>query len=563
MSALVADVVAQKEQNQGLQRDLSVLEKFGFSGAVLVKERRHSILSRGYGAVGDDPKDRITPHTAFDIASLAKQFTAAAVLLLESENKLQVSDTVARFFPEAPVPIRSITIHQLLTHTSGLPGGNVTPNQTTELDHLSRDLAVAHIFKSKLKFAPGAQQAYSNAGYVLLAAIIEKASEMTYRQFVRNRLWRTAHLRDSRFWGESSASPVALGKDELGIVTDPRRYPSENWSVQGAGGILSSISDLQRWFESLQDGRVLPLQAVRRMFSPQFGTFGYGWRINPIGTEHNAVNHGGDYPGFGSQLIWQPRAQRLVILLMNIRHDFDTFPTRLKVQDVIIGRLDGTPARLPLLIHPTKTNVLKVGIFATPNGLRFRVRKVKGSLLIGALNQPATDFLGANVVDSETTIYRNNLTARTDRAVEAAIRHDPTGVKNALASTDDPAYVYEQLVRELQELLNNRSASEVTALGTYPASTPKGALWSVVEIKTQSGSVNYMLRWYRDVVGSYHLRAPSESNCLTMVPSGRGWIAWDIIRDEEVIQINPTGGAGDTIELTNSNLKITASWTTD
>jgi CubicO group peptidase (beta-lactamase class C family) len=532
----------------GVRQDLKVLESFGLSGAVLIADKDRTLLAEGYGAPCDNPGDRIATKTLFDIGSLAKQFTAAAILLLETEGKLAVSDSVARFFPSAPPPIGTLTIHQLLAHTSGLPKGNLITEETTETDPLSRDSTLARVFRSKLRFPAGSDRAYSNAGYVLLAAIVEEASGMSYPGFVRERLWQPAHMPDARFWGEP-AEDIACGKDDLGVVSDPRKFPEENWSLRGAGGALVHVEDLHHWFDALMKGRVLPAETVRRMMSSQAGPFGYAWRLGPLRGDSTSVFHGGDYYGFGSQLIWQPRVSRLIIILTNIRHEDDTYPTRIRVEDVILGRLDGSPATLPRLEPAQGARQLKTGIFRSPDGAGFRIDRVGTSLFLGAIDQEGTSFLSPTT-SPDTTAYRAALTERTARVIAAALANDSTAVRLALSSQDDPPYVLEQLAQELDGRLHGRQA-EVVGLGTYPAATPAGALWSVVELHADSDTTHYMLRWYRDLVGSYHLRAPSVAARLFVVPSGSGWLAWDIVRSSTIVQIESVGADGDQLRLAN------------
>jgi CubicO group peptidase (beta-lactamase class C family) len=531
-----------------VRQDLRVLESFGFSGAVVISESGHTLLAEGYGTASDDARDRIGTRTLFDIGSIAKQFTAAAILLLEGDKKLKLTDPVARFFPSAPAEIGAITLQQLLTHSGGLSRGNlILPGETTETDPLSRDSAITRIFRSKPRFAPGSQQAYSNAGYVLLAAIVEQASGKSYLDFVRERLWRPARMRDARFWGEATGH-IALGKDELGVMSDPRKFPEQDWSLRGAGGIFLSADDLRRWFEALMGGRVLPQSAVQKMMSPQAGTFGYGWIIGPLGGDSTAVYHGGDFPGFGSQLIWQPRYKRLLIILANVRHEDNTYPTRLRVEKILFQRLQGSAVSIPVVQPVSRPTSLRTGVYPSQSGARFRIDRAAGSLVIGALNQEAAGFLSPAVA-ADSAAYRASLTERTVKVIQAALAKDSATMRRTLSSQDDPPYVLEQLVEELSSALRGREVTDVIGLGTFAAATPAGALWSVAELRTGRDTVHYMLRWHRDVVASYHKRAPSIAARLVVVPSGSGWLAWDIVRSGTVVQIELLDG--DQLRLAN------------
>jgi CubicO group peptidase (beta-lactamase class C family) len=543
-----------RDRSFDLRRDLETLENFGFSGAVVIAERGQTILSEGYGTECDDGEP-VSTRTRFDVGSLAKQFTAAAVLMLETENALTLADSVARFFPGAPSEIGALTIHQLLTHTSGMPRGNLVTEHTTEFDPLPRDSALVRIFSSKLRFPAGSQQAYSNAGYVLLAAIVEQASGESYTSYLREHLWRPARMRDARFWGET-AEHAACGKDDLGVITQPDGWPKENWSIRGAGGMLMSADDLHHWFDALMEGRILPAETVRRMMSPQVGGFGYGWRIGPLRGDSTSVFHGGDYHGFGAQLIWQPRNERLVVILANIRHEDDNYPTRIRAEDAALGRLDDTPVSLPVLKRSTRHSI-SAGVFTSSAGARFRFERVGDALYLGALNQEGTSFL-APVSSPDTAAYMAALTERSVDLIGATLASDSAAVRRTLSEQDDPPYVFEQLILELGELLHGRSAT-VSGLGTYPASIPSGAFWSVVQLEAEADTTYYMLRWYQDVVASYHLRAPSIAARLHVVPSGDGWLAWDIVRRGHVVGITPLDDRGDRLRLANGVSEVSVS----
>jgi CubicO group peptidase (beta-lactamase class C family) len=541
---------AQSPAVDGARQDLRTLERFGFSGAVLIAEKHTALLAEGYGSASDDPADHITVGTLFDIGSLAKQFTAAAILTLETEKKLAVTDSVARFFPAAPPEIGVMTIHQLLTHTSGLQRGNLTTEETTELDPLTRDSALARLFRTRPRFAPGSQQAYSNAGYVLLAAIVEVASGRPYRELVRERLWHAAGLRGARFWGEPGGH-VALGKDDLGVIADPRKFPAENWSIRGAGGMLLSVDDLRQWFDALYAGRVIPQSDVRRMMSRHAGPYGYGWRVDLTRGDSNSVFHGGDYHGVGSQLIWQPSRERLIIVLSNIRHEDDNFPTRVRAEEAILARLDGARVSLPALLPARRPLELLPGVYTASSGGRFRIERDRGSLFLGALNQAGTAFL-APARSPDSAAYRSRLTERTEAVIRGALAKDSAAVRQWLSAKDDPPYVYEQLVQELNGVLRGRPVSKVAGLGTYPAAIPAGALWSPVALVTRRDTVYYMLRWHQDVVASYHARSPRVAARLFVAPSGTGWTAWDIVRNSVVVSVERVTGTNNRqLRLTN------------
>ena len=163
---------------------LKEIEKAEFTGTVLVGLNGKKVISRGYGFRNINQKLRNTPNTIFDIGSITKQFTGAAIIKLEMQGKLSTDDKISRYFSDVPKDKSEITIHQLLRHSSGLPsvvGG--------DYDKITESEFVAKVMNTPLKFESGSKSSYSNVGYSLLAIIIEKVSGESYEQFLYKNLW--------------------------------------------------------------------------------------------------------------------------------------------------------------------------------------------------------------------------------------------------------------------------------------------------------------------------------------------------------------------------------------
>jgi CubicO group peptidase (beta-lactamase class C family) len=267
--------------------DAAVREVNAFSGAVLVAHHGRVVLLRGYGRARAD--------ALFDIGSVAKMFTAAAVLRLEQDGRLRVGDPISRYLPNVPKSRRRLTIRQLLTHTAGLP-----QSFDSDLERVGRDEAVRRILA-----APGPRPgrfAYSNAGYTLLAAIVERASGMPYTEFVRRRLLLPAGLRSTGWF----RSPWLRGQRSLGFVHGRDRGEAgsqvrPSWSILGAGGMLSTARDLFRWSSVLRTDRVLSAReraAYRRGYvrlpGSRGGRAGFGWVVALSPRHTPVVLVGGD-----------------------------------------------------------------------------------------------------------------------------------------------------------------------------------------------------------------------------------------------------------------------------
>lgn len=262
-------------------------EAVGFSGGAFIHLRDRLLLNRGYGFAEWEASRPMTPDTVFDIGSVSKQFTAAAILKLEEQGRLRTDDRIDRYFRDVPEDKRGITIHQLLTHTAGF--ALAVPDA---LESRSRDDMVGTTLASRLRFAPGERYAYSNSGYNLLAAVIEIASGQTYEDYMQRHLWRPAGLTNTG-WAQVDRPDfvAAFGYLAHGAVRTPR--PSvwvgdgPTWGRRGSGAILSTMNDLRRWAVALRYGSILAPASLGRMISPHVredtaapSYYGYGWAIS-------------------------------------------------------------------------------------------------------------------------------------------------------------------------------------------------------------------------------------------------------------------------------------------
>jgi CubicO group peptidase (beta-lactamase class C family) len=259
----------------------------GFAGSVLLAKDGEIVLHKGYG-------QGITPETPFWVASISKQFTAAAILKLAEEGKLSVDDPITKYFEEVPEDKRGITIHQLLTHTAGF-------TQKYAADGITdRKEAVRALLAQPLKFAPGQDFSYSNDAYNLLAALVETVSGEPFETVLERHLFAPAGLSHTGFWGgpgHESVAPIP------GEVSESSRQP--NWGFRGATGIYSTTGDLYRWYRALQENRVLSEESRKKLLAPHVALGGtehaaYGWFLTSAprsavwtrGTEsfgHNAI----------------------------------------------------------------------------------------------------------------------------------------------------------------------------------------------------------------------------------------------------------------------------------
>ncbi len=301
------------------------LETGGFSGTVLVARKGELLLHKGYGLADREMKIRCTTETVFDIGSITKQFTAAAILRLEAEGKLRVEDRLSKHLEGVPEDKKDITLHHLLTHTSGLDHAYGEDD-----DYAPRDLAVRLFLRMPLITAPGERYRYSNPGFSLLAAVVEKLSGMTYEEYLHDRFFRPAGMTQTGYfiprWNVMRVSRNYSGQEDNGWTFN-RNWGPEGpyWHLYGNGGILTTSGDLYKWEQALMSDRFLSAEAREKLLgrhapeNDETGSFyGYGWRVGTTENDMAYSGHGGG-SGWGVSAAYFrfPEEGILVLVLSN------------------------------------------------------------------------------------------------------------------------------------------------------------------------------------------------------------------------------------------------------
>jgi CubicO group peptidase (beta-lactamase class C family) len=293
---------------EGLGRQLDAylagLASEGFTGAVMVVRDNELALLKGYGTADRASKLPATHRTLFHLGSVTKQLTGAAVLRLEMEGKLRVSDPVTKYLKDVPPDKRPITIHHLLTHTSGIPHrvGECSSRQAK----VGRDDFVRQVLAAKLESAPGRSHLYSNDGYELLGVIIEVASGEPYEQYLRKHLFEPAGMRSTGYnFGEAELARAARGyhgDKEYTAALNPtfRNATGPAQCLRASGGILSTAEDMYRWYLALGGTRILSARAKEKLFTPHVpespertSFYGYGWALFTTPRRTKLIAHDG------------------------------------------------------------------------------------------------------------------------------------------------------------------------------------------------------------------------------------------------------------------------------
>jgi CubicO group peptidase (beta-lactamase class C family) len=278
------------------------VEGNNFSGSILIAKGGEILVSKGYGLANYELAVANMPATRFHIASLSKTFTAAAILMLEEQGKLHVHDALAKFIPDYPNGDK-ITIHHLLTHTSGIPNVNDLPIYAEKSKSRLSLTEIIQLFKDKpLEFAPGARYRYSNSNYNLLAFIIEKVSGKSYGEFLTKNIFQPLGMNET---ANDDGSEELIPNRASGYVPvgmrEVENAPYLNWSVKtGNGSLYSTVGDLYKWDRALYAEKILKKGTRDKMFT-DYGGFGYGWRVRKHFDRRVTVMTGRS-PGYTSSL---------------------------------------------------------------------------------------------------------------------------------------------------------------------------------------------------------------------------------------------------------------------
>ena len=312
---------------------------------VLVIRDGLPIFRHAYGFANLEARVAATPATNYRLASMTKQFTSAAILLLAEQGRLSLGDPVRKWLPTLPTAANDITIRHLLTHTSGLIDyEDVMAEGTTKQLH---DVDVLHLLEleNRTYFVPGTAYRYSNSGYALLALIVASASGSDFATFLRDRIFRPLHMQNTVAF-EAGITSVADRAYGYSLVNNAwqRADQSLTSAVLGDGGIYSSIDDLAKWDAALYDNRLLRPESLRLAFTPQTKTddpavqYGLGWRITG-----ESLWHSGETMGFRNVIVRFP-AHRLTVLVLTNRDAPEPYFLALAIAKIYLPTADVTHA---------------------------------------------------------------------------------------------------------------------------------------------------------------------------------------------------------------------------
>ncbi len=291
----------------------------GFSGSVLVAKGGKVVFQKGYGFANAEHRVPNTPETKFRLGSITKQFTATAILILQDRGKLNVQDPINKYLADAPKTWDGVTIHHLLTHTSGVPSYTEDPEYGKSMAKPETVASMIARFQGKpLDFAPGETFHYSNSGYFLLGAIIEKVAGTSYEAFLKEAIFEPLGMKDTGYDHAETVLPGrASGYDRRGedIVHAPYLDMNQPYA---AGSLYSTVGDLFLWDRALDAGKPLTKDAMTAMFTPFKDKYAYGWFVETR-DGRTRVGHGGGINGFTTDFQRYPEDDTCVVVLTNVQ----------------------------------------------------------------------------------------------------------------------------------------------------------------------------------------------------------------------------------------------------
>jgi CubicO group peptidase (beta-lactamase class C family) len=299
-------------------------EEKGFSGSVLVERRGEVLLQEGYGFANKSGQIPNAANTIFDFGSLTKQFTGAAIVKAETLGLLNVEQKLTDYFSDVPEDKTSITIHQLLTHSSGLQ--DVLGD---DYDLIAKEEFVDLALESALVFTPGKGYNYSNAGYSLLGIILEQVSGLSYESFLTTYLFSPSGMEATGY--NSLKSPSFQDRIAVGYINGvadgrPTEMPwlddGPGWHLRANGGILTTVEEMSMWIKALNDKKVFDEMALKKYLTPyvkedgESSYYSYGWVVSDS-DQDTFYWHDGGNGVFSAIAVFYPETETVIVMVSN------------------------------------------------------------------------------------------------------------------------------------------------------------------------------------------------------------------------------------------------------
>lgn len=294
--------------------------------SVIISKNGKTVFKGTRGLANLEHNIPLTNQSVLRLGSISKQFTAAAIMMLQEQGKLLTSDNIHKYVPSFPTEGNLVTIENLLTHTSGIA------NYTDDDDLFDKEIQVpasvddtlARFAKHPMVFKPGEAMAYSNTGYSLLGKIVEVASGQSYKEFVEQYIFKKLGMTQSSYEGQELVPHRAAGYEKTAQGFINTSYINMDWPY-AAGALISTPTDLNIWFSALSFGKLISKASYDKMVSPfklndgSFSSYGYGLIVKPF-NDYTVIKHTGGINGFLAHARYIPEQKLYVAVLANSNH---------------------------------------------------------------------------------------------------------------------------------------------------------------------------------------------------------------------------------------------------
>lgn len=407
-------VQAQSTKTKEIDKVLGLLHKQGkFNGTVLIAEKGNILYKNSFGYESTQANKAISSQSAFNLASVAKQFTAAAIMVLQQKGKLEYNHSLSRYLPQLK-HYKQVSIRHLLNHTSGIPDyegmyaelyGLKAEDKNADYEALFKQqwkhkiltnallIKLLRKYTPKLKFSPGSKFEYSNTNYILLASIVEKVSQTSFAQFLKKNLFEPAQMHHTYVYHKGMS--VHPKNRVYGFKTVKGKPIAHDLmfmdGVTGDGNVYSSTDDLLKWDQALYSEKIITNASKALAFSPPIlgngkpGSYGFGWGIIKPGQK---IFHLGQWVGFQSMFERQMDKQRCIILLDNSTSGSNFTATYGIIKAILAGRTYALPQQYTAISLSEQQLQHCVGKYQLRPQLIMAITREGSQLYAQVTNQP-------------------------------------------------------------------------------------------------------------------------------------------------------------------------------
>jgi CubicO group peptidase (beta-lactamase class C family) len=517
--------VVSGKTGQALDEYLSRLERFGYSGGALVVRGKEVLLMRSYGLADRGRRVPLRTDSVYNLGSITKQFTAAAILTLEMQGKLSVTDPASKYLDGVPADKAAITLHHLLTHSSGLES-DFSPS---DYDPVGREEYVRRALGSKLLFRPGNGYEYSNAGYSLLAAIVEKVSGQSYETYLTEHVLRPAGMRETGYkapkWAPDRIAHGYRDGEDWGTILQRIQEPdAPYWTLRGNGGLHTTLGDMLAWHRALDMDAVLSKGERAKYFKPYVAEgprglshYAYGWAVSKTSRGTTVVQHNGGNGIYVAEFVRFPDEDAMLFVTST-----DSELTATPVAEVLERILFGGTAFLPPRVVDLSPQRIATfaGEWRLPKGATITLTVDAAALSVRPGNQEAFSALAAATPTQEARLAE--LSTRTADIAAKAFAGNVTALHEAMGG----GMPIENMQAQEADMMRDREAR----LGKYKGSAAVGAIPRdsdtirvFIRLEFEKGSVYNVYLWGpKRILG---LRGTPVLPALRYLPTGENEFA--------------------------------------